>query len=82
MGRESAGAHAQEGEDPVHHVEDQRADGDGAQVDGGRAVAHVADDGDVHHPEQGHGDVGDDAGQGDAEDFAVDVHGGDVWFYK
>ena len=71
LGGEAGGAHAEEAEVPIDEVEDGGADGDGPDVGGGE----VAHDGHVDHAEQGHGDVGDDVGQGQAEDALVQGSG-------
>jgi hypothetical protein len=77
LGGETACAAAQEPEIPVQHVEEHRADGDAADEGGGAEVAggaQVPGHGDVDHAHQGHGDVREDARNGEAEDVPVEVH--------
>ena len=75
--RQTAGSSPEEAEVPVQHVEEHRADGDAADEGGGAEAARgaqVPGDGDVDHAHQGHGDVREDARNGEAEDVPVEVH--------
>lgn len=68
LGCKPARAHAQKTEKPVHHIENHRPHGNGANVGG---TAHVAHNGHVAKPQQRHRDVRHDAGQGQSPYFAV-----------
>ena len=70
LGGEAAGAHAQETEVPVYEVEYLCANGNGADVIG----AESAYDSQIHHTQQGYGDVGDDVGQGKTQNALVHLN--------
>jgi hypothetical protein len=65
---ESAGAHAQEIEEPIDHIEYQATHGNSSD---GCGRPYMPRDGNIDHTQQGHGDIRDDAGYGYMEDFAV-----------
>ena len=75
LGREAAGAHADERTVPVDEVEDRHADGQRADRGGGIG-APVPCDGRRDDAHEGYGDVRDDIGERDAQYFAVHGHNG------
>ena len=74
LGREAARSHPQETEVPVQEVKEHGAYGDAADERRRRAARQMPRHGHVHHPHQGHGDVGQDAGNRQPEYVFVKVH--------
>ena len=66
--RKSTGAHTKESKQPVHHVEQHAAHGNGSDVG---CRTQMARDGHVDKSQQRHGDVAHNAGYGDAQNLAV-----------
>ena len=73
LGGETTGAHTEEIEEPIDHVEDESAHGYGSDVGCRTEMPH---DGGVDEGKEGDGDVRDDAGDGDMEYLAI--HYGDL----
>lgn len=76
LGGESAGAHAQKTEQPKHHAEHHAAQGYGTDAGGG---VKVSCNGGVSHGKQRHGEIGNDARNGDLKNATI--HGDYLLFF-
>ena len=71
---EAARTNPQEPEVPVQQVKEHGPDGDAANESGGRSPLQMPRHGHIHHSHQRDGDIGKNAGNGQPQYLAVQVH--------